>query len=87
MAESWTQEQKDEIGAMIASGIKISVNGKIDKIEKKIDEHNTRHESDMEEIKPYLQFATGLGIVFKVVLTIGSLATAWLAIKGVFGIN
>lgn len=84
MADSWTQEQKDEIGAMIAAGVKAAVNGKIDKLTAKIDEHNAKHETDMEELKPYLQFASGLGIIFKVILTIGSVATAWIAIKSVF---
>lgn len=83
MAESWTQEQKDEIGAMIAAGVKATVNGKIDKLSEKIDVHNAKHEANMIEIKPYLQFASGLGIIFKMILAIGSIATAWIAIKSV----
>lgn len=52
-------------------------------IQDAIEAHNKKHEADMAEMKPYLQFASGLGIIFKVVLMIGSLALAWTAIQGV----
>ena len=35
--------------------IKKTVNGKIDKIDKKIDEHNFKHEADMQDLKPIIE--------------------------------
>ncbi len=50
-------------------------------IRKIIEEHNVKHEQDMEELKPYLQFASGLGIFYRFLIAVGSLAAAYLAIK------
>lgn len=88
----WSEDQQKQLAAMIRvaveeavpPAIKVTVNGKIDRIDKKLDEHNLKHQSDMDELKPYLQFASGLGIIFKLIVAIGSIAMAWLAIKGVF---
>ena len=46
-----------------------------------IKKYNEKHEQDMKELKPYMQFATGLGIVYKVIVGIGAIAIAILAFK------
>lgn len=74
------------IADSVKQTIKVEVNGKIDALSKKIDEHNTKHEADMAEIKPYIQAVTGLGIVFKLFISLGSIAVGWLAIKQIFHI-
>jgi len=35
--------------------IKVTVNGKIDKLDKKIDEHNAKHEADMKRVMPIIE--------------------------------
>ena len=61
----------------VAKGIKLNVNGKIDAMHKELNDR-------MDELQPYMQFASGLGIVWKVVLALGSLALFWAAIKSSF---
>lgn len=39
----------------IATAIKTNVNGKIDAISKKLDEHNVKHEKDMERMIPIIE--------------------------------
>lgn len=39
----------------VADQVKITVNGKIDKIDKKIDEHNASHERDMKRALPVIE--------------------------------
>ena len=68
----------------VAKGIKLNVNGKIDEMRNDLVEHNKKHEEDMASLMPYMQFASGLGIVWKVVLALGSLALFWAAIKSSF---
>ena len=80
MTEDDLKIMRDEI----ARAIKLQVNGKIDAISTKIDQHNRKHEEDMEEIKPYMQFASGLGVLWKIILMLGSLAVAWATIKSAF---
>ena len=38
----------------------------------------------MEEVKPFLQGVAGIQILWKVFVSIGSLAVAWFAIKNIF---
>lgn len=66
MTEEETQKLEDRLRDAIAEQVKITVNGKLDKqhliLEKqneKMDAFITKHESDMEEIKPFIQVATG----------------------------
>ena len=71
--------------------IEKTVNGKIDRIEKKIDTHNTKHEEDMvevrehiKEVKPILNAYNGgktLGDFFKWFAGVG---VAWLLIQNWF---
>ena len=68
----------------VAKGIKLNVNGKIDEMRNDLAEHNKKHEADMQEIRPYLQFVGGLGVLSKVIVWIGGLALAALAIKALF---
>ena len=68
----------------VAKGIKLNVNGKIDEMRNDLVEHNKKHEEDMASLMPYMQFASGLGVVWKVVLALGSLALFWAAIKSSF---
>ncbi len=68
----------------VAKGIKLNVNGKIDAMRQDLADHNRQHEADMQEMLPYMQFASGLGIIWKVVLGIGSLAVGWVALKSAF---
>lgn len=66
MTEEETQKLEDRLKAAIAEQVKITVNGKLDRqhaiLEKqneKMDAFITKHESDMEQIKPFMQVATG----------------------------
>lgn len=56
MRELGTDLYNDEnIVEIIRQTIKETVNGKIDRIEKKLDEHNAKHEEDMREIRPVIK--------------------------------
>lgn len=46
-----------------------------------IENHNEKHEKDMEDLKPYLQFASGLGIFYRILIGVGAFAAAIIAIK------
>lgn len=46
-----------------------------------IKEHNGKHEQDMKDLKPYMQFASGLGIFYRFLIALGALAAAVIAIK------
>lgn len=87
----WTDEDVRRVSNMIQTSVNIAipiaiketVNGKIDRMDKKLDTHNLTHENDMKALLPYMQFASGLGIIGRVIVWIGSIAIAWLAIKQV----
>ena len=71
-----------------AQAIKETVNGKIDTISNKLDDHITTHDSFMKDVKPILQAYQGgktFGDLLKwmggIILTVSA---AWLAIKGFF---
>lgn len=75
--------------------IEKTVNGKILKVSEDVqaihrilerqnevtDEFIKRHEIDMGELRPFVQGAAGVRLVWKGVVSLGSLAVAWLAIK------
>lgn len=63
--------------------IAATVNGKIDKLDTKFDEHIEQHKADMEELRPYIQAKGSLTFIFKSIVSMGSLAAAWLAIRSV----
>jgi hypothetical protein len=69
-----TEEDRAIMREEIGRAVKETVNGKIAALDKKFDNH-------MEEIRPYLQAASGLGLLFKFFIFVGALATSWLAIK------
>ena len=59
----------------VAKTIKETVNGKIDnlkgqvgELKEQIEQHNRRHEADMQDIKPFIQGARGIGMVWKIVI-------------------
>jgi hypothetical protein len=62
--------------------VKITVNGKIDKLTEMMTEHNEKHEADMLELKPYIKVVTSIGVLYRLLLALGAAGVAWLAIKG-----
>lgn len=76
-----TEEDKEIIKGFIKETIKEVVNGKIDRLDKKIDTHNAKHEQDMADIKPYMQAASGLGLLWKGLVALGGLALVWAQIR------
>lgn len=70
-----------------ARAIKETVNGKIDELRREVNDHNKKHEADMKEMKPFMQGAAGLQLIFKFFLMVGSLSVGWVAIKDVFNIK
>lgn len=60
------------------------VNGKIDGIKADLQEHTEKHDAFMEELKPILQAKAGLGLLYKFLIIIGSMAGAILATKTLF---
>lgn len=68
----------------ICKAVEETVNGKIDIIRTELFIHNAKHEMDMEEMKPFMQGAAGLQIIFRICVAVGSLAVGWLAIKQIF---
>lgn len=80
----------DEIKGQVAESIQVFVNGKIDKLHTILEHQNEvtdgfikQHERDMEEMRPFVQGAAGVRLVWKGVVSLGSLAVAWLAIKNI----
>jgi len=69
-----------------AKAIEETVNGKIAAISRKIDEHNAKHEKDMEDIKPLMQGAAGLQFFWKFLVGMGAIAVAWGQLKANFHI-
>lgn len=57
------------------------VNGKIDAMKADLKEHTKKHDAFMEEMKPVLQAKIGIGVIYKGLVIIGSIATAILATK------
>lgn len=80
------------IAEVVPKSIQTTVNGKIDKVHailerqnevmdsttKKIDGHISQHEEDMKELKPWMQGAAGIRLIWKFAITI---AVGWVAIK------
>ncbi len=78
----------DAIIKQIQETIEITVNGKIDKISTKIDEHNTKHEADMVRILPVLEAyesaQNGGRLALKIVGVGTVLGTAWITAKTIW---
>lgn len=75
----------------IVEVIQKTVNGKIDRIEQKIDTHNTQHELDMvevrkhiEDVKPILNTYNGGRVVGDILKWIAGVGIAFLAIQSWF---
>jgi hypothetical protein len=75
----------------ITKAVRETVNGKIDNlklqvegINGKIEYHNSKHEADMEEIKPFIQGARGLGLLWKVGFGIIGAVVLWGQFKQMF---
>lgn len=82
-----SEETRAVIREEIRSSIEKYVNGKITDLGKRLDDHNVRHEADMLKFEPYMQAASGLGLLFKFFIMVGSISVAYIAIKnGIFDI-
>lgn len=73
-----TPEDREAIIAVI----KQTVNGKIDRIESKIDLHNARHEEDMQEVKAHIEEVKPILDAYNGSKVLGNLIK-WLASVGV----
>lgn len=80
-------ETRAVIIAEIQEAIRETVNGKIDGMRRELCEHNAKHEADMEEMKPYMQAASGVRVIFKFFIFAGSIAAAWVAIEKSLGLH
>lgn len=86
---------KEEIVAAVQAGIELHVNGKIRdvardvqnlsrRVDEKFEEQAKNMKSQADEIKPYIQAASGARFMFKTFLFAGSLAFAWMSIRNAF---
>lgn len=66
----------------IIAVIKQTVNGKIDRIEEKIDLHNSEHKEDMEEVKAHIKEVKPILDAYNGGKVLGNLVK-WLASVGV----
>jgi len=83
-----TEKELKRIEDAVAKSIQTNVNGKIDKMNTKLDEHiekvaihNEIHEADMAQIRPFLEGAAGLKVLRDFFVWVGGAAIAWIAIK------
>lgn len=67
-----------------AEAIEKTVNGKIRQLDDKLERFMATSVLFREEVKPLLQGAAGLQLLWKVFVAVGSLAVAWAAMKGFF---
>ncbi len=76
------------LARQIKEVIKETVNGKIDGISKKIDEHNVAHEADMRRIVPVLEAyesAQNAGrLAMKAITVMTAIGGAWMAVKQIW---
>ena len=89
-----TPKQLKAIENSVAQAIQLHVNGKIELIRSELLAHAEKDEANMailqqhmEDVKPFMQSAAGLQILWKFLIAIGSLAVAWMAIKNAFWIQ
>lgn len=79
---------EDAIIKQIQETIKTTVNGKIDSISAKIDEHNSKHEADMVRILPVLEAyesaQNGGRLALKIAGVGTVLGTAWITAKTIW---
>jgi len=84
-----TEDEKQELLTVIRDTIQTKVNGKIDLLHVKLDNHMAQHEEDMrevrthiKEVKPYLEGARGVKVLSEFAKWVVGLGVIWLAIKG-----
>ena len=78
-----TEDMREIMKEEIKKAMEV-VEDKLNSMDEKIDSHNSKHEADMQEIKPFLRGAAGLGLLWKAFVAIGGLAMAYSAIRGLF---
>lgn len=75
----------EETLQVIRQTIKETVNGKIDHLTHMMEEHNKKHEQDMQDIKPVLEAFNSVGIVGNGIKWVAGVGTAigvmWLIAK------
>ena len=86
----------------ITKVVKETVNGKVDRLDKKIDEHNTQHELDMKRILPIIEAyeasekfalnarkngATIIKAVMYVSAFVTAVGSAYLILRNIFHLN
>ena len=90
-----TPEQLHDLKEDLKSVIQDKVNGKIDRIERKLDEHNVRHEAIVADILPIIKeykdrqirdaFLKEAGERIKWIAGVGTaIGIVWLFIKGLW---
>lgn len=52
-----------------------------------LENHIKDEKERWDRIEPYIQGAAGLGLIWKALIAVGSLAMAWAAVRGVFNGN
>lgn len=81
-AEQFTQFQ-EESKKVIKEVIQTVVNGKIDRMSQKLDDHVIQHQGEMEDLRPIIEAYKGSKIVGELIKWVGGIAIAWLAFKNV----
>lgn len=74
MTSDQLEIMKMEIKKAVDSAIEAKVNGKIAALDKKVDDH-------MTAVLPYMEAMSGVRIIYKLFIAMGSIAVAWIAIK------
>lgn len=79
-----TKKDLENVKLFIQDAVKETVNGKIDKVQEMVREHNEKHEKDMEDMKPIIAaYANATGFT-KVIAGLGvavaTLSGLWVGI-------
>ena len=93
-----TPDQIEKIQETIRETIEVKVNGRIEALHRKVDDHNERHEADMsrfnehvKKMEPILEAYTGAGALGSLIKWLGGVVVSagilWLALKGLFPIK
>ena len=72
---------QEETKKAIESTIRVVVNGKIDLMTQKLDDHVAQHEGEMEDLRPIIEAWRGSKILGELLKWLGGLAIAYLALK------
>lgn len=71
------QEIVQAIKNEVKTAVKETVNGKIDRLDKKLDDH-------IAKVEPFLQGAAGFSLLWKFCVAVGSTLVIWVQIKSLF---